>query len=170
MHKILMAMSKLDFIYSPSRLNKINTAVVCLGLQRLANANCSSLSDWEDNKIMCSISTPKSCGALTRNSLSELMSHAKVLSRTESSNNYIPTQNTLVQAFKKSRIMLSSLLHHLPSCRHWRLAAMWQPGAPQYSPYLCAHTTVCCCECASVCNVQMHVCKLLLFKHCFAVR
>lgn len=61
---------------------------------------------------MCSISTPKNCGALTRNSLLELMSQAKMLSGTESSDNYIPTQNTLVRAFKKSRITL------LPSCRH----------------------------------------------------
>lgn len=135
MHNILIAVLKLDLI-KPSRLHKHKGCLFCL-CKRAASANCSSVSDSKDNKIICSVSTPKSFEALTANRLLSVRSMRETFAKArEAKLDWLikyrtPNQNTaLVQSVKKSAVDLCLLCPPLLSCERGHPAACGELSHP----------------------------------------
>lgn len=119
---------------TPSRLQQLHKHSCCLFTFAGIGQSQLFLSDWEDNKMMCSISTPKSCRALTWNRLLFVRINESLAEERDAQQAWLitETRNTaLVQPFRKS---LS------PGPASCSTMATWHYTS---SPSLCCSTSAC---------------------------
>lgn len=146
---------------TPSRLQQLHKHSCCLFTFAGIGQSQLFLSDWEDNKMMCSISTPKSCRALTWNRRLFVRINESLAEERDAQQAWLitETRNTaLVQPFRKCVSWTGVLQHHGNLALHLVSVPVLQHVSVHVSQ-------AAACTCNRVCG-SLCCCVVSLFFKC----